>query len=182
MPLIKHLKAILLLPFMVIVVVPQLILFIFEPNSFALDYRTLTYFYFQSVGVLLSMLGLTTMALTIRDMHRIGKGTLAPWDKKQQLVVVGLYRHVRNPMLIGVLLILAGQACFFMSYEVLYWFLFFAVINGFYIALVEEKALEKQFGEQYTRYKKNVPPWLPLVTAWKEPEDSVDGDNIEQQS
>src|SRR5689334_11565608 len=44
----------------------------------------------------------------VRDFYTIGKGTLAPWDPPKKLVIVGLYRYVRNPMYIGVLGLVAG--------------------------------------------------------------------------
>ncbi len=41
---------------------------------------------------------------------RFGQGTLAPWDPPTNLVVRGIYRHARNPMILGVLCVLFGEA------------------------------------------------------------------------
>ena len=49
------------------------------------------------------------MVATIRLFVTVGKGTLAPWNPTQKLVVQGVYRHVRNPMISGVMFILAGR-------------------------------------------------------------------------
>lgn len=107
------------------------------------------------------------MFIAIRDMSRIGKGTLAPWDKKQNLVIVGLYRFVRNPMLTGLILILLGETLATASAPLFGWCIAFTTVNSIYIALVEEKALDEQFGEEYLIYKRNVPRWLPRLTAYE---------------
>jgi protein-S-isoprenylcysteine O-methyltransferase Ste14 len=60
---------------------------------------------------------------------RIGKGTLAPWDPTRNLVAVGPYRFVRNPMIIGVALMLFGQALFRLSVVLGLWAFFFLCIN-----------------------------------------------------
>jgi protein-S-isoprenylcysteine O-methyltransferase Ste14 len=44
----------------------------------------------------------------VRDFYVSGRGTLAPWDPPKHLVVVGLYRFTRNPMYIGVLMVVGG--------------------------------------------------------------------------
>ena len=42
----------------------------------------------------------------------------------------------------------------------------FVLIHLFYIPLSEERGLEKRFGEEFRTYKKNVPRWIPRLTAW----------------
>ena len=53
--------------------------------------------------------GILLMVAAIRLFVTIGKGTLAPWNPTQKLVVHGVYRHVRNPMISGVMFILLGE-------------------------------------------------------------------------
>ena len=55
------------------------------------------------------------MVWTNRLFATIGHGTLAPWNPPEKLVVRGVYRHVRNPMITGVFCILLGEAVFFGS-------------------------------------------------------------------
>jgi protein-S-isoprenylcysteine O-methyltransferase Ste14 len=62
------------------------------------------------LGGVLIFLGLGLMIATIRLFMRVGKGTLAPWNPTQRLVVQGVYRHVRNPMISGVFFTLLGEA------------------------------------------------------------------------
>ncbi|HEY0242450.1 MAG TPA: methyltransferase, partial [Gemmatimonadaceae bacterium] len=67
-----------------------------------------------------------------------GKGTLAPWDPPRKLVVSGPYRYVRNPMISGVLLIIAGEAVFHGSRTLAMWLLTFFIINQIYFMISEE--------------------------------------------
>lgn len=106
------------------------------------------------------------MTLTISIFATIGEGTLAPWDPPKRLVVRGVYRHVRNPMISGVLFVLLGEAILFGSMPVFVWFGVFALINAIYIPFVEERALENRFGDDYRLYKQNVPRWIPRLEAW----------------
>ncbi len=111
-------------------------------------------------------LGLSLMAATIRLFAQVGQGTLAPWEPPQRLVVRGVYRHVRNPMISGVLFVLLGESVLTASVPLLQWFLIFAVINAIYIPLLEEPMLVNRFGEDYLTYKRNVPRWIPRWKPW----------------
>ena len=101
------------------------------------------------------------MALTIFRFITIGKGTLAPWFPTGKLVVTGLYKYVRNPMIIGVLMVLPGEAIAVLSLSILLWMFIFFLINHLFFLLYEEPNLEKRFGEEYSSYKKRVPRWIP---------------------
>jgi len=167
--IIKHLQAILLLPTTVTVVVPIIILFrakTANPGwslSFPFD-LVLKIFGLTFVGC-----GLALMIKTIALFAKIGRGTLAPWTPTQRLVVRGVYRHVRNPMISGVCAVLLGEALFFGAPGLLKWFMIFVMINVIYIPLFEEPGLEKRFGHSYLDYKKNVPRWLPRRRPWIAP-------------
>src|SRR3954463_2753245 len=73
------------------------------------------------LGSILIVAGLMIMGLTISSFIRIGKGTLAPWSPTKKLVVVGLYRYVRNPMILGVFTVLLGETTCIWSLALLQW-------------------------------------------------------------
>lgn len=163
----KHLCAILLLPFMVTVVIPGVILWLTGPDTLGLwEFVPATRVGLSVVGGALVCLGLVLMFATIWLFVTVGKGTLAPWNPTQRLVVQGVYRHVRNPMISGVFFILLGEAVLTASLPILGWFAFFVVANAFYIPLAEEAGLLNRFGAEYLTYKQNVPRWIPSLREW----------------
>lgn len=88
------------------------------------------------------------MVATVRLLARVGQGTLAPWDPTQHLVVEGMYRHVRNPMIAGVFAVLLGEAWLAASVPLFLWCTFFVLVNALYIPLLEEPGLVKRFGDE----------------------------------
>jgi protein-S-isoprenylcysteine O-methyltransferase Ste14 len=91
----------------------------------------------------------------------IGKGTPAPIDAPVFLVREGPYQWVRNPMYIGVLSIILGEAIFYHSLSVLVYILVMISIVHLFIIFYEEPTLRRQFGESYENYLRTVPRWLP---------------------
>jgi protein-S-isoprenylcysteine O-methyltransferase Ste14 len=154
----RHLLAIGLLPFVVTVVVPGIVL---RNGVDAASWPLLL------PGAALVALGLGLVAWTVALFATVGHGTLAPWDPTTRLVVRGPYRHVRNPMISGVLGILLGEALVFGSVSLLLWFAAVLAVNAVYFPLVEEPGLERRFGADYRAYRGNVPRWLPRVRPWE---------------
>ena len=118
-------------------------------------------------GLVAVALGATILIRCIVDFARVGRGTLAPVDPPRALVIRGLYRYVRNPMYVGVVLVLLGEAALFRSTDLLlYSAVFFLVVNLFVI-LYEEPALRARFGEPYEQYRRSVGRWIPRRNAMK---------------
>jgi protein-S-isoprenylcysteine O-methyltransferase Ste14 len=153
----RHIRAIVLLPGTVAVLVPAVILA--SGEGFDIGWGA-------AVGLPLIAVGLAVWLWTVQLFARIGKGTLAPWDPTRRLVVRGPYRHVRNPMISGVLAVLVGEAAVLGSLPLLAWFLAFFCLNAIYMPLVEERSLERRFGADYLVYKRNVPRWIPRLRPW----------------
>ncbi len=118
------------------------------------------------ISLLLSGIGLLLVLWTAGLFKALGRGTPAPWDPPTKLVVSGPYRHVRNPMITGVLLILAGEAVFFGSWPLVGWLLVFFLIHLLYLLRVEEPGLERRYGEDYQTYRAHVPRWIPRPRPW----------------
>ena len=122
----------------------------------------------QAPGIMVMCLGAISLLWCVRDFYLLGKGTLAPWDPTKKLVVVGLYRFMRNPMYISVLIVVFGWSLYFLSPILLLYDVALAI--GFHIRIVrnEEPLLKQQFGEQWEIYAQEVPRWLPRRTPWKD--------------
>lgn len=151
----EWLKAIIILPFNVTVVIPYLILYI---SKFQYNIPNIIQIIF---GIILFIFGLFLAIWTMILFNTIGKGTLAPWAAPKHLVVEGPFKIVRNPMITGVLNILTAEALILNSINLFYWMIIFFIINCIYFKLFEEKQLERNFGQEYLEYKKNVPMWIP---------------------
>jgi protein-S-isoprenylcysteine O-methyltransferase Ste14 len=163
----RHIIAILVLPTAVTVVGPYLILLPDPSRSFTWTnaYSIRAILAAAGVGVLAA--GLTLLCSTIWQFAKIGRGTLAPWDPPKYFVATGVYRHVRNPMISGVLLILLGETMLFGSVGLLAWEAGFFAANATYLPLVEEPGLERRFGDRYREYKRHVPRWIPRMSPWE---------------
>ena len=90
------------------------------------------------------------------------KRTISPLkpNKTSILVDSGIYKHTRNPMYLGLLLILFSLFLYlknFLSFLVLPLFVIYITKNQI---LPEEKVLENLFGEQYKKYKNKVRRWI----------------------
>jgi protein-S-isoprenylcysteine O-methyltransferase Ste14 len=124
----------------------------------------------QAAGLALIGIGVALFVATLRRFAGEGEGTLAPWDPPRRLVVRGAYRYVRNPMISGVLMVLAGEALVLLSRSHLLWALLFFVVNALYIPLVEEPMLARRFGERYNEYCRHVPRLVPRLRPWEQGE------------
>jgi protein-S-isoprenylcysteine O-methyltransferase Ste14 len=165
--LLRHALAIAVLPFTVTVVVPVWIARrygIVPAIGSSAPVLAL-----QLAGLVVLAIGLLLFVTSLRRFANDGRGTLAPWDPPRRLVVHGPYRYVRNPMISGVVFVLAGQAALLASTPHALWALTFLVINLVIIPLLEEPFLEERFGEAYREYCRHVPRILPRTTPWSPP-------------
>ncbi len=116
---------------------------------------------FRYFGALPILIGAAIYFWCAWDFTFTGRGTPAPIDPPKELVVRGLYRYVRNPMYVGILSILLGEAFLFASQRLFEYaavaFLFFFLL----VVLYEEPILRQKFGESYRQYCKNVSRWIP---------------------
>jgi protein-S-isoprenylcysteine O-methyltransferase Ste14 len=128
---------------------------------------------FDVLGLLSPLIGAVVVGICVWEFAHEGRGTLAPVDPPRQLVVRGLYRFVRNPLYLGVTIVLLGQALLTRSGAlVLYWAIWFALANLFVI-LYEEPSLRRRFGASYDAYMMQVNRWIPrlfIVFSTRPPE------------
>lgn len=117
-------------------------------------------------GAFVMLLGIVLLLWCVRDFYVSGKGTLAPWDPPTKLVVVGLYRYMRNPMYVGVIILVVGWSVLLTSPVLMCYALILGV--GFHIRVLihEEPWLESQFGNEWREYRSAVGRWVPRLTPW----------------
>ncbi len=118
-------------------------------------------------GLLVAACGIALLLDCFARFSVHGGGTPAPVAPTERLVLVGAYRYVRNPMYVGVLAIILGQALAFASQSLA----IYAAVAGAamlaFVRLYEEPILARRYGRQYDAYRQNVPGWLPRVTPWR---------------
>jgi protein-S-isoprenylcysteine O-methyltransferase Ste14 len=121
----------------------------------------------RSVGVLLILVGLPGLVDSFARFALQGLGTPAPVAPPKNLVVTGLYRHVRNPIYVAVVAIILGQAMLFGDWRLVLWgallWLFFLLV----VVAYEEPTLRSTLGSEYEDSRANVPRWIPRLTPWR---------------
>ena len=81
------------------------------------------------------------------------------------MVVVGLYRFVRNPMYLAVLTIVLGWSLAFRSAWLGLYLVALAIGFHLRVVLYEEPWLQRQFGAEWQTYLGNVGRWVPRLKA-----------------
>jgi len=115
----------------------------------------------QWLGVWLIANGVGLCVCCVNLFNVEGRGTPLPLDPPKRFVTRGPYRYVRNPMMLGAFLILAGESAAFESWVLfLYTFLIMTLAHLF-VRFWEEPDLARRFGEAYRQYVEQVPRWLP---------------------
>jgi len=115
----------------------------------------------QWVGMWLILNGAALAFWCVNLFNVLGRGTPVPFDPPTQFVAQGPYRYVRNPMMLGVFLLLGGQAALYESRAVLGYLALIMTAAVTFIRLWEEPGLERRFGQAYLAYKREVPRWIP---------------------
>ena len=110
------------------------------------------------------------VVVLIRNFVRFvveGRGTPSPVLQTERLVVGGDYRFVRNPMYLGVIGAILGQAMIFGSLSLLVYALAVWAIMATFVRWYEEPLLQNRYGEQYERYRRGVRAWVPRLHPWQ---------------
>ena len=113
------------------------------------------------IGLLIMCTGLAIYLWTAWDFVLVGHGTPLPIDPPRTLVIHGFYRAVRNPMALGFLFILIGEALAFGAFPILVYAAVLFLVIHLFIVFVEEPDLKRRFGTPYKAYWQSVPRWLP---------------------
>jgi len=115
------------------------------------------------VGLLLLIMGAVIYSWTVWDFATTGRGTPLPLDAPKNLVVRGQYRYTRNPMYLGVILIILGWTGVFTDGWLLIYTLGVWIAVHLFVVLNEEPRLQVLFGEEYEAYRRSVGRWMPRI-------------------
>ncbi len=119
------------------------------------------------VGVALLTGGIAVMLHSFARFAIEGAGTPAPVAPTERLVVGGLYRYVRNPMYVGLLATLLGQALALGQPVLLLYACVVGALSVSFVRWYEEPSLVRRFGAQYDAYRRAVPAWWPRRRPWR---------------
>jgi protein-S-isoprenylcysteine O-methyltransferase Ste14 len=117
------------------------------------------------LGVLLIVAGLLPAVHAFVQFAKAG-GTPMPLAPPEHLVVNGFNRYVRNPMYVGLLIAILGQALLFGSRDLVLYAAVVWVITASFVHWYEEPTLSRRYGTEYQTYRDNVPAWLPRRRPW----------------
>src|ERR1700687_5390967 len=109
------------------------------------------------LGLLLIMLGAAIYFRCAWEFAIRGLGTPAPIAPTKFLVTTALHCYVRNPMYIGVLGVLLGEAALFRAVVLLKYATFCFAAVYLFVIFYEEPTLRRQFGEAYEEYRRSIP-------------------------
>ena len=130
----------------------------------------LHFYGFRVIGIILILASLPVLLDSFARFALQGLGTPAPVFPTRHLLVTGLYRYVRNPMYVAVVGLIAGQALLLgnralLSYAIIVWMAF-----QIFVLLYEEPVLRKTYAAECEEFCRNVPRWIPRLSAWNAPQ------------
>ena len=120
-----------------------------------------------TVGALLVILGAIFGLWSIIQQMTQAQGTPIPVMATQKLLVDGVFKYSRNPMLFGTLCAYLGVAILVGSISSMAAVLLFTLLIITYIKTIEEKEFELRFGQDYLDYKASTPFFFPGVPGRK---------------
>jgi protein-S-isoprenylcysteine O-methyltransferase Ste14 len=118
-----------------------------------------------ATGALLIAVGLVPVVHAFARFAAAG-GTPMPLAPTTRLVVEGFNRYVRNPMYLGLTIVLVGQSLLFSDLGLVAYAAAFWVITASFVRWYEEPTLVRDYGAGYEAYRRAVPAWWPRRRPW----------------
>ena len=115
------------------------------------------------LGVGIILLGAAIYFCCAWEFAVRGLGTPAPIAPTKFLVTTALHRFVRNPMYIGVALVIVGEAALFRNLHLVEYAAAMLLTAHVFVVFYEEPTLRRTFGESYEEYRRTVPRWIPRM-------------------
>lgn len=121
----------------------------------------------RAIGVLPVVAGAVPLIESFRRFAVEGLGTPAPIAPTKHLIVTGFYRYVRNPMYVGVVTVILGEALILGDVRLLYYAAIVWLGFHMFVLAYEEPTLARTYGPEYETFRANVHRWVPRLTPWK---------------
>ena len=115
----------------------------------------------NTISLFLLILGLTVFILAIKAFNR-QKTTVNPLEPRQasSLVSSGIFKYSRNPMYLGMLIILLAISFKFNLVGGIVISLFFYLFITKFQILPEEEAMNELFGDEFIEYSNRTRRWI----------------------
>ena len=141
---------------------PILVLILVISNYFSSKKIDLIHFPNQDlISIITLLIGVLILINPILKFIK-SKTTIDPikFKKVNKLIISGIYKYSRNPMYLGLLMIVISTSIFFLNiFSITTPLLFYCWINRFQI-IREESFLTEKFGEEYISYKIKTRRWI----------------------
>ncbi len=132
----------------------------------------------NSLGIQLLLLPAMLGLSGVQEFAQRGSGTPIPFDPPKQLVSSGIYAYLGNPMQLSACLMLIIWGMLLASAWVAVAGLMGWIFSIGLAAWSENEDLSERFGENWKKYRKDVPYWWPRWSPWyaelDESDDSTD--------
>ena len=112
------------------------------------------------IGLLPLAAGVALLVWCVREFYVAGKGTLAPWDPPRHLVTTGPYRLSRNPMYVGLILIILGWALTLRSGRLLLYAVIIQMLVAIRVRTFEEPHAARHHRAEWDIYRASTPRWV----------------------
>lgn len=104
-------------------------------------------------------IGIVVAGVTGFKIHRTTMNPLKP-QAATTIVTTGIYRFTRNPMYLGIVLVLVGWTVYLANVAAAPWLIAFVTYMTKFQIEPEERALQALFGQEYAEYAAKVRRWL----------------------